>query len=83
MQVAGGSRAAAGEARDKPCTDRLDRLVEQRPGVAAPFLEAVEQGDPGRGIAGDQRGDERVDGLGVGQAEQVADTALVDRVGRG
>src|SRR4029077_1875408 len=39
------SRTAVVEPCDQLAADRLDRLVEQRPGVASPLLEAVEQRD--------------------------------------
>ena len=58
--------------------DRLDHLVEDDADVAAAIVELVEDGDAGHSIAGDQRGDEPIDGLGLGQAEQVADAGLVD-----
>ena len=64
-------------------SDGLDRLVEERPDVATAFLEGVEQGDAGRPVTADEVIDERLDDLGVGEAEQVADVRLVDPVGRG
>ena len=66
-------------ALDQPGPDDVDRLVEEDAGIAAALFERVEQRDPGRGVAGDQGGDERIDGFGVGQPEQVADAGLVDR----
>ncbi len=81
-QARGRPPVAAREPVDQPAADGIDGLVEQDPGVAAALLEAVEQRDPGRGIAGHQRLDEPIDGLGVGQTEEVADAAFVDRVRR-
>ena len=62
--------------------DGLDDLVEQRPDVATALVERVEQGDARRRVAAHQVVDERLDDLGVGQAEQVADVRLVDPLGR-
>ena len=79
--VASGGRV--GEARDELGADGLDGLVEQCAQVPATLLERVEQRDPGRAVASDEVVDERLDDLGVDQAEQVADVGLVDPLGRG
>ena len=57
--------------------DGVDDLIEQRPGVAATFLEPVQQRDARRDIAGEQGVEEAVDGGRIGQAEQLADVGLV------
>ena len=70
------------DARDQLGPDRLDRLVQQRADIPAAFLEPVEQGDAGRPIASNEVIDERLHELGVSQAEEVADMALLDPLRR-
>ena len=50
----------------------FEDLVEEGPRIAAAVLEVVEDGHPGRGIAGRERGQEPGHGIRVGEAEQVA-----------
>ena len=54
----------------------VDDLVEDDADVPAALVELVEDGDPGGGSPVDEGGDERVDRVGVGQPEQVADGGL-------
>ena len=74
--VVGGvvGRERGGETR----ADQLDGLVEDDAEVPAAFLELVEEGDAGGGVARGEGVDERIDRLGVGQPEQVADAGFVD-----
>ncbi len=74
-------RVRVGGRRDELDPDGLDRLVEQRPDVTPALVELVEQGDARRAVAADEVVDERLDDLGVGEAEEVANGRLVDPVG--
>ncbi len=67
---------------DDPGAERLDHLIEEAPQVAAPLLQGVEQSDAREGVGPDERIDEAGDGLRVGQAEEVPDPSLVERIGR-
>ena len=58
--------------------DRLDRLIEQGAQVAAALVERIEERDAGGAVATNEMVDERLDHLGIGQAEQVADGRFVD-----
>jgi hypothetical protein len=60
--------------------DGIDRLVEERPDVAAALLEAVEERDAGRAVARHQMVDEGRHDLRVGESEQVTDGRFLDDV---
>ena len=85
--VGGGDQRAlvggrGGQARQQPIADGVDDLVEEHAQVAAAVLELVEQGEAGRGVPGGEGRHEPVDGLRVGEAEQLADGLRLDATTR-
>ena len=77
------STAGVGQAGNKSCPYRVDRLIQQGADIAAAFLQRVEQGHAGRTFAVDEVVDEGLDDLGISEAEEIADLGLVDPFGCG
>ena len=74
-------RRAAGHRRppappDDRAADHLDDLVEERAEVAPAILEHIEDPNPGDDVARGERLDERLDRVGVGKPQQVADAVF-------
>ena len=83
--AAGSWRVRAGvlDGSEELETDRVDRLVEKRPDVPAACLLGIEECDPGGSVGSDEVVDERFDGFGVGESEELANVLFIDPVGRG
>src|SRR5439155_19474964 len=76
-RMASQRRLAAGA--DDRLAERLDNLIEEAAEVAAALFEAVEDRDALDDVARGERIDEARDRLAIGEAEQLAHPALIER----